>query len=850
VTPPRRRSWLLAGAAALVVVLVGGRWVASEVAERAWASSVADGQVYVYTRAVARFVRGVILFAAVAWGTGNVFLVYRAIGSVQLPRRLGDLEIVEAVPQRVLLAGTITSGLVFGVVLALGTGDWWMSAWLAARPPHFGVADLLLHRDLGYYVGRLPWLERVQALLLLAAVTGTVLVALLYVGMGSLHFRRWRPQASGYARAHLGALLAVTALAFAWGAVLDPAETVAGLHGPLGWGALSVRIPSAPLVTALAIAAGVASLVWALRDRATLLVATWAALLGVAVGAYVVAPVVWRGGTGPDTDAPLAAARTRLAELAFGAEARVAGAPPPWPTAEAAVMALPVWDAGRVAAAAQRRGAALLGPGRAVAGIALAPQSAPSGRASWVIAPMPDLDALARASGAPTWADVHRGSWAHAGRGVSAVEVDSGLGFARLGTRDSTAWYGPGFRSFAVAAPDTWPALRAAGIPLVAWWQRTALAWALQSPELVRAETDGLALLWRRDVVERLHRLAPFATFDAPAPLIADSTLWWVAYGYLESAAFPLVERQAWQGRPVGYLRPGLLGAVSAASGETRLYLAPGADSLAVAWARILDPLVRPLDSLPAALRAHLVYPLAAFRLAAALIAPPRPESAPGAPQRTDSAAWVARPREPFELVAPAAEGAADPRVWTAQGFETSTPRDFAALVAAAIGPRGPELLVWRPGPAPRLPSGLVGSPQPPTAPGTFRLWNVGGRLFSEQALFAEAGDGGGGGGGGARGGGESRTPIDTVFVTWGERHGEGATPAAALRDLLAPGRGDRLAGDTSLVARWDAVRRLAAQADAALSAGDLEAFGRYYRQLRQLLEAGRRTLVPTPGPR
>src|SRR3989441_9251095 len=90
---------------------------------------------------------------------------------------------------------------------------------------------------------------------------------------------------------------------------------------------------------------------------------------------------------------------------------------------------------------------------------------------------------------------------------------------------------------------DSWPALRASGIALAGSWRRTALAWALQSPELTRKETDGLLVLWRRDVVERLQRLAPVARFDAPRPLVADGTLWWVAYGYLESEAFPPVRR-------------------------------------------------------------------------------------------------------------------------------------------------------------------------------------------------------------------------------------------------------------------------------------------------------------------
>src|SRR5204863_179962 len=83
-------------------------------------------------------------------------------------------------------------------------------------------------------------------------------------------------------------------------------------------------------------------------------------------------------------------------------------------------------------------------------------------------------------------------------------------------------------------------------------------------------------------------------------------------------------------------VRAGLLGTVSAGTAEPLLYLAPGADSLAAAWARILEPLVRPTDSLPAALRSQLPYPRQAFRIAAALLAPPRP----------DSIAWQPRPRE------------------------------------------------------------------------------------------------------------------------------------------------------------------------------------------------------------
>ncbi|HEX4628487.1 MAG TPA: hypothetical protein VH137_06815, partial [Gemmatimonadales bacterium] len=84
-----------------------------------------------------------------------------------------------------------------------------------------------------------------------------------------------------------------------------------------------------------------------------------------------------------------------------------------------------------------------------------------------------------------------------------------------------------------------------------------------------------------------------------------------------------------------------------------------------------------------------------------------------------------------------------------------------------------------------------------------------------------------------------------TVFLTWGDRRGQGRDAAAALRELLGGG-GPRLAQDTTLVARWQRAQRLAAQADAALAAGDLETFARVYRQLQELLGRGRRKLAPT----
>jgi hypothetical protein len=831
VTRTPRRGAVLLAAGLLVAILVGGRWLALETAERAWAATIPGGETYVGHRDLQRLVRGLFLLAAIAWGTGNLLFVYRAIGSVQLPRRLGDLEIVEAVPQPLLLAGTMASGLLYGLVLSLGTGDAWTDAAIAARAPTFGVVDPVLHRDLGYYVAQLPWVERLRAFALVATVSGLAIVALLYLGIGSLRFRRWLPSASAHARTHLGALLASLALTLAWGALLDPVQTVAGLHGPLTRGALAVRLPAAPAVAFLGGAAAIASIAWVVREKAVLLAATWLTLVAASALAFAVLPAML-GGAPPG--AALAAAQRRFEGLAFGVDSLVEGDPPGFPNAAAATAAIPVWDAPRILAAAARR-RDLLGARAAPAAAALSPHRLGGGRATWVVAPRPDLDSLAHVQPAPPdWTDIHRGAWARAGRPLAVVERDTagGLELTPLLTADSATWFGPDFHEFAVAAPDSWPALRGAGLPLTGGWRRTALAWALQSPELARAGTEGLLLLWHRDVADRLQRLVPFATFDDPTPVVADGTLWWIAYGYLSARSFPLARPLPSLEGEVRYLRAGLVGAVSGASGDTRLFLAPGADSLATAWARLLAPLVRPADSVPPALLAQLPYPERTFRIAVTLVTR----------WLGDPTSWVPRPREPFQLAAPAPDGGREGepgRVWTAQGLEAGDPARLAVLVAGAMAAGGPRLVMWHPPPALRPPD-LVGSPSE-TAPGVLRLWNAGGALFAEQALFAQPATSG------------TALRIDTLFLTWGDRQAAAASPAAALRELLAAGGGAaggrlRPFADTSLAGRWEAARRLAAQADAALAAGDLEAFGRYYAQLERLLGVGRRNLAPARG--
>ncbi|MGH7675768.1 MAG: UPF0182 family protein, partial [Gemmatimonadales bacterium] len=411
--------------------------------------------------------------------------------------------------------------------------------------------------------------------------------------------------------------------------------------------------------------------------------------------------------------------------------------------------------------------------------------------------------------------------WARAPGLVTAVESDTGLAVTTH-PQAAPAWFAPGIADFAVAAPDAWPGAGAGGrvahITLTGAWRRTALAWALQSPELLGDSTDGLVLLWRRDVRDRLERLAPFAAFDAPVPIEAHGSLWWIAYGYVGSRLFPLAAPLAVEGRTLRYLRAGVLGAVDAGTGETRLYLVPGYDSLTAAWGRLFAPLVQPPESLPPALRRQLPYPRDALRAAVQAIGR----------TRRDTAAWTPWPHDPVDVIGPAGDA------WAVQGFEAGNPPRLVALVAGTLGPGGPRLVRWEPPKPDALPTLLLGSAR--TRPGTLRVWPADGSVMAVQGMFADPADS------------AAPRPLLEVYLAWGGQSGRGPSGEAALRSLRTASTAPA-PGDTSLDARWSEVRRLAAQADSALGAGDLERFGTLWAQLRRLLDTPRRLAPPPTRP-
>ena len=96
---------------AVVLLLFAGRWTAGLYAERWWAEQISPSAAAAVTGwALIGFgleASGILL--ACGWFIGHLLLVYRAIGSVQVHRRLANLEIREAVDMQAAVTSSESS---------------------------------------------------------------------------------------------------------------------------------------------------------------------------------------------------------------------------------------------------------------------------------------------------------------------------------------------------------------------------------------------------------------------------------------------------------------------------------------------------------------------------------------------------------------------------------------------------------------------------------------------------------------------------------------------------------------------------------------------------------------------
>lgn len=796
----------------LVALLFAGRWTAGLLAERWWAAQVSPSAAHFVTRwtLLSLLLESSGILLACSWFITHLLLVYRAIGSVQVHRRVGNLEIREAVNMRAIVWLSIGGGLLLGVLSGRGLSGSTGQLLLGWTGLQYGEADPLLGRELGFYLTRLPlWrlLHGYALLLTLAALGG---VAVLYSVIGALRWVDRRPAINDHARRHLGSLAALLALCLAWGYLLEPYELVGGLNGNVHEGLFEFHRTVALVLTGTAFTAALLSFLWAFRGRNTVMLAIWV-LLGVAsvLGHHVIPLLL--GSSAASVIEP--ATRRQLDQLAYGMTAirdsvLTRHDSPPNPPVPAALwtptlaMEATTADSGRVVAA--DRAVVIVGHRPRAAWLVVRDQGGQGASLSVL------LDDQTSSLGLPV---VYHDP--------DSLRTPNGVPAMRLPLR--SIWpRGP------QSVLDTVPG----GVKVGSGFRRLALAWALQSGRLLGPAPVSQEAYWHLDPVDRLKRLAPFVGWGAPTPRLIGGELVWLVDGYLVGPAFPGSSRVRWRGEWVGSLRADFVGVVHATNGGTAIYLRHTAEEVAKQWRGITDSLIQPSSAIPPDIVRSLPYPAELLEAQIRVLSEAhwglgqvigRGESI-GVTGPWDDAMW-----EPdtsgVQLVVP---------------YVRPQQRQISAVVRAHVADGWETLAIFRV-------DSLLSLPDPATLqarwarfptfqqikdsverngarlePGPIRYWPTSAGLGAYQPQFATR---------------DNLEPaLAWVSLAVGDRRGAGHDLEEAWQNLLGLSAPIISAGERG--GQLLEARRYIQAADAALKRGDLEAFGRAWESLKRTLRA------------
>ncbi|WP_199184288.1 UPF0182 family protein [Cryobacterium sp. Y62] len=147
---------------------------------------------------------------------------------------------------------------------------------------------------------------------------------------------------------------------------------------------------------------------------------------------------------------------------------------------------------------------------------------------------------------------------------------------------------------------------------------------------LAASVNDKSEILYDRDPVTRVQKVAPYLTLDSEAyPSVVDNRVMWIVDGYTTSADYPystpvsLSEAIADTQTPaqpyaldsINYMRNSVKATVDAYSGEVTLYAWDDEDPLLQTWQKIFPSSLKPMSEMSGDLMSHVRYPADLFKV-------------------------------------------------------------------------------------------------------------------------------------------------------------------------------------------------------------------------------------------
>jgi uncharacterized membrane protein (UPF0182 family) len=288
---PRRRlavtaMWiaglvLLARAAA--IVYVDHAWYAALAAEPLWRARAVNTMIVFVVAALTAF----------GFSYVNLLAVRRSIASLILPRRMGNVEIAEAVTPRSLDRSIWILALVIAA-MSLTAAPSWLTLARARAGISFNESDPYYSLDLGFFVAMLP-LEREAYLWTLSLFTTVALVVtVIYAFTPGLRWHAGALRVSTYVRRHLSLLAAGVLLLLAWSYRLETYDLLIDGGGANGFGYSEHHwILPAQVVVLLSVTAAALVIAWSgWTGQTAITFAVVSVVLVLVVGARLVVPLL------------------------------------------------------------------------------------------------------------------------------------------------------------------------------------------------------------------------------------------------------------------------------------------------------------------------------------------------------------------------------------------------------------------------------------------------------------------------------------------------------------------------------------------------------------------------------
>ncbi len=160
------------------------------------------------------------------------------------------------------------------------------------------------------------------------------------------------------------------------------------------------------------------------------------------------------------------------------------------------------------------------------------------------------------------------------------------------------------------------------GVNLNSIWRKALFATYFKTAKIILSSeiTSESKILYNRNVVARVKRIAPFLMLDSDPYIVAgeDGKLYWILDGYTTSDRMPYSKQlKNW----VNYMRNSVKVVVDAYSGHVSFYTSDPEDVIIKVYGSIFPGAFKPLNEIPKNLKKHVRYPRDFFRIQTAIYA-------------------------------------------------------------------------------------------------------------------------------------------------------------------------------------------------------------------------------------